>query len=286
MKIEKITARIGARISDVDMSQPLDAGSVAAIRKAFDDHLVLVFAGQKPMSNEAFLRMGRHFGEIEVPDFQTRASTCAEVMILDQTSPQGQGADNWHSDSTYLEDPPMATMLQAHMLPSAGGDTCFSSMYAAYEALSPPMQRFLEGLTSAHGPQRLIERTRAKALYTIPDSLAKRAPVSHPVIAVHPETGRRLLFVNSNWTLSIDGMSEPESQYLIDFLFEHIKSPEFQMRHRWSVGDVVIWDNRCAQHYAVADYTGERRLMHRIVVLGKTIRGVKDAPSTPASRAA
>jgi taurine dioxygenase len=278
MKVEKLTSRIGARVSDIDITQPLDDAAVAAIRQALLDNCVLFFTGQKLLEPEQYLRFGNYFGPVEIPEFQTRATVVPEVMILDQTDPKGQGSDSWHADNTYLEAPPMGTSLQACQLPPVGGDTLFANMHEAYEALSPAMQDFFSGLTAKHGTARLIERTRSKALYKLPDSLVNREPISHPIIAVHPETGRRLLFVNNNWSLSIDGLTKAESDHWLKFLLDHVKSPEFQVRHRWSVGDVAFWDNRCTQHYAVADYT-ERRLMQRIVISGTRPLGIGDAQS-------
>jgi taurine dioxygenase len=281
MKVEKVTSRIGAQVSDIDLSRPLDGATVGEIRTALLDNLVLFFVGQKPLSPEEHIRLARYFGEIDIPEFRTTASTHPEVMVLDQTAPKGQGSDSWHADNTYLDEPPMGALLQAHGLPPVGGDTLFASMYAAYEALSPAMQAFFEGMTAQHGTARIVARTREKGLYKIPDSLANRPPVSHPVIAAHPETGRRLLNVNNNWTLSLDGLSKAESDHWLQFLLDHVKSPEFQVRHRWSVGDMTFWDNRCVQHYAVADYT-ERRLMQRIVMSGSRPLAIGDAPQVEA----
>lgn len=281
MNVEKVTSRIGARVSGIDLTQPLDTATVAEIRAALLDNLVLFFVGQKPLDERQHIRLARYFGEIDVPEFKTAASTHAEVMVLDQVSPKGQGSDSWHADNTYLDEPPMGALLQAHILPPVGGDTLFASMYAAYEALSPAMQAFFEGMTAQHGTAKLVERTRAKALYKIPESLTNRPPVGHPVVAVHPETGRRLLNVNNNWTLSLDGLTKAESDHWLQFLLDHVKSPEFQVRHRWQVGDMVFWDNRCVQHYAVADYT-ERRLMQRIVMSGSRPLAAGDAPPAEA----
>jgi taurine dioxygenase len=285
MKVEKVTSRIGARVSGIDLAQPLDGSTVAAIRSALLDNVVLFFVGQNKLDPDQHIRLARYFGEIDIPEFKTRAPNHPEVMVLDQVDPKGQGSDSWHADNTYLEAPPMGALLQAHLLPPVGGDTCFASMYAAYEGLSPAMQSFFDGLTAQHGTAKLVERTRDKALYSIPDSLVNRPPVSHPIVAVHPETGRRLLNVNNNWTLSIDGLTKAESDHWLKFLLDHVKSPEFQVRHRWQVGDVTFWDNRCAQHYAVADYT-ERRVMQRIVMSGSRPLGIGEARPAPAAAAA
>ena len=281
MKVEKVTARIGARVSGIDLTQPLDETAIAEVRAALLDNLVLFFVEQRPLTPEQHIRLARHFAEIDIPEFRTTATVHPEVMVLDQVNPKGQGSDSWHADNTYLEEPPMGALLQAHQLPPIGGDTLFASMYAAYEALSPAMQAFFEGMTAKHGTAKLVERTKGKALYKIPDSLANREPFSHPVIAVHPETGRKLLNVNNNWTISLDGMTKAESDHWLQFLLDHVKSPEFQVRHRWSVGDMIFWDNRCVQHYAVADYT-ERRLMQRIVMSGSRPLAIGENPQLEA----
>jgi taurine dioxygenase len=263
MKVEQVTARIGAEVSGIDVSQPLDAATITAITKAFHAHSVLFFTGQRPLSPAEQANFARQFGEVEVDDFQTHASLLPEVMTLDQIAPKGQGSDHWHTDSTYHLAPPQGTMLQMHVLPGSGGDTLFASMYAAYELLSPPMQRLLEGLNAVHETYMLLERTRNSGLYAVPDSIAKAPPVTHPVVHVHPNTGRKSLNVNSQWTTRIEGMSKPESDMLLALLYEHVKSPEIQVRWRWQVGDIAFFDNLCTQHYAVADYD-TRRVMQRV----------------------
>jgi taurine dioxygenase len=167
----------------------------------------------------------------------------------------------------------MGGILQAHILPDIGGDTCFSSMYAAYDALSPPMKTMLEGLTARHSTARVLEITRARGNYSYDSSEDRQAPRSHPIVTVNPRTGRRRLFINSSYAVGIDGLTESESGHLLRFLFDHIKSPEFQMRYHWSVGDVAFWDNHAVQHYAVADYTA-RRVMQRVTLAGYRPAGV------------
>jgi taurine dioxygenase len=279
MKVKKLTSRIGAEVSGINVSRPLDAATISAITDAFHEHSVLFFTGQRILSAEEQLRFARRFGKIEVDDFQTHASAVPEVMILDQTQPKGQGADRWHADSTYHHLPPMGIMLQAHRLPDSGGDTCFAGMYAAYDLLSPPIQQMLDGLTAVHSTSPLIERTRGSGLYKIPENLAQRPPVSHPVIAIHPRTGRRMLNVNSQWTTRIEGLTTAESDALLGFLFEHVKSPEIQLRFRWREGDIAFLDNRSVQHYAVADYD-TRRVMQRIVLAGEPEELRKGPPKT------
>lgn len=274
--IEPATAAIGANVLGVDLAQPLDAETVATLRAALNTHLVLFFREQTMLSVDEHVRFGRYFGEIDLPLFRTKSSERPEVLVLDQVAPKGQGADSWHTDNTYMETPPMGSILQARMLPPVGGDTCFASMAAAYDALSPALQAFLEGLTATHSLEQMVERTKHVAGASLRDSLAQWPPVSHPVVRVHPESGRKLLFVNANWTVGIDGLKKEESDALLRFLLDHVKIPEFQVRLHWNPGDVAFWDNRAVQHYAVADYTS-RRMMQRVTIAGDRPFGVASA---------
>jgi taurine dioxygenase len=185
---------------------------------------------------------------------------------LDQVSPKGEGADRWHRDRTYLEAPPQGSILQCVQRPELGGDTCWASMYAAYDALSPTMQRFIDGLSARHGIDRLASYSK-KVSDTLGDRLKSWPSTIHPLVEVHPDTGRKALNVNANWTAEIVGMTQPESEALLTFLFDHVKSPEFHVRYSWQVNDVAFWDNRCCLHYAVADYTS-RRIMKRVALVG------------------
>jgi taurine dioxygenase len=267
ISIMPVTARIGADICGIDLSRELDPETVSTVRSALVHHLVLFFRDQPMLSVDEHVRFGRYFGEIDLPLFRTKSSERPEVLVLDQVAPKGEGADSWHADNTYMQTPPMGSILQARMLPEFGGDTCFSSMVAAYDALSPAMQRFLDGLTATHSLEQMVERTRHVAGTRLRDSLSAWPPVTHPVVRVHPESGRKMLNVNANWTQSIDGLTHEESGMLLNFLLAHVKSPEFQVRLHWNAGDVAFWDNRAVQHYAVADYTS-RRVMQRVTITG------------------
>jgi taurine dioxygenase len=274
--VDPLTAAIGAEIGGVDLSAELDADTVAALRQALVDHLVLFFRHQR-MTTDDHIRLARYFGDIDLPLFRTTSSPRPEVIVLDQVAPKGQGADSWHADNTYMESPPMGSILRAVVLPAVGGDTCFASMYAAYEALSSSMQAVLDGLGAVHSLEQMVERTKHVANATLRDSLDQWPPVVHPVVRVHPETGRKLLNVNANWTVAIDGFSQPESDALLGFLLAHLKNPEFQCRFHWSEGAVAFWDNRAVQHYAVADYT-TRRVMERVTIAGDRPVGPTWAP--------
>jgi taurine dioxygenase len=274
---EPLTSAIGATISGVDLSTDLDDTTVAALRQALLDHLVLFFRDQS-LTEDAHIRFAERFGPISIPAFRTDSTRRPEIIVLDQLAPKGEGADSWHADNTYMSEPPMASILRAVSLPALGGDTCFASMYAAYDALSPAMQEFLDGLSAVHSITVMVERTKHLGNAGLRASADQWPPVSHPVVRVHPETGRKLLNVNANWTVAIEGLTSAESDALLTFLFAHLRTPDFQCRFRWTEGSVAFWDNRVVQHYAVPDYI-ERRVMQRVTVAG-------DRPVGPRARSA
>ncbi len=266
MEVIPVTSAIGAEVRGVDLAEDLDDATVDGVRKALLDHLVLFFRGQR-LDDERHIRFAERFGPISVPTFTTGSSQRPEIIVLDQVAPRGEGADSWHADNTYMAEPPMASILRAVALPGIGGDTCFSSMYAAYESLSPALQGFLDGLTATHDIMVMVERTKHLANAGLRESARGWPPVVHPVVRVHPETGRKLLNVNANWTVRINELAEEESGALLTLLFRHLQRPEFVCRFQWTEGAVAFWDNRVVQHYAVPDYE-ERRVMHRVTVAG------------------
>jgi taurine dioxygenase len=264
--VTKLTPAIGAEIGGVDLSEPLDDGAVAAIRQALTDNLVIFFRNQKPLDDETHIRVGRHFGTLDLSEIQPTPRPNREVLVLDQVSPKGEGADRWHRDRTYLEAPPLGSILQCVQPPELGGDTCWASMYAAYDALSAPMQKFIDGLSARHGIDRLASYSR-KVSEHLGERLETWPSTIHPLVEVHPESGRKALNVNANWTADVVGLTKAESDMLLDFLFEHVKQPEFQVRYHWQINDVAFWDNRACLHYAVPDYTS-RRIMKRVALVG------------------
>jgi taurine dioxygenase len=280
MQIEKITNRIGARVSCIDLTQPLDAGEVAAVKQALDVHEVLFFTGQRKLTGEQHVRFARCFGEIAKNPFSTSASTMSEVITLDFVDPRDSNTDSWHSDGSFHEQPPAGAILQAHMLPAIGGDTCFASMAAAYDALLPALQRFFDGLTARHSLARMLARSATRSSYKFDAAVEAMPPAVHPLVTINPRTGRKRLYANSNYTIAIDGMNAAESDHWLAFLFDHVKSPEFQLRYRWSEGDVAFWDNHAVQHYAVADYA-TRRVMQRVTIEGDRPVGVNGGVGAP-----
>jgi taurine dioxygenase len=263
-----LTPTIGAEVEGVDLREPLDDGTVAALRQGLLTHLVLFFRDQD-VTVDQHRRFAACFGEIDRPPFQSAGTDDPELTILDLAAPKGMGADVWHADFTHRPEPPMGSVLRAVQLPSAGGDTCFASMYAAYDALSAPMRAFLDGLSAVHTLAITAERAkRTGPPVTLAEDAGGGYPTFvHPVVRVHPETGRKLLYVNANWTAAIDGLTDAESACLLQFLLQHVRSPEFQCRFRWEPNSIAFWDNRSVQHYAVADYS-ERRVMERFTIKG------------------
>src|SRR5262249_37299678 len=181
----------------------------------------------------------------------------------------------WHSDTAYLETPPMASMLIAREVPPAGGDTEFANMYLAYETLSPGMRRMLESLFAVNSSAAAdVSRTREDRIKDSARPEAQKEYVAtHPVVRVHPETGRKALYINVAHTVAFEGMTHEESAPLLQFLFRHQVRAELTCRFRWRAGSIALWDNRCAQHNAINDYQGHRRLMHRITLAGDTPKG-------------
>jgi taurine dioxygenase len=271
LTITPLTSVIGAEVSGVDLSQPLDPPTLGAVRQALLDHLVLFFRGQA-LTAEQHLRFSEQFGPV-IPGVAKRtADEVPGVTVLDQVAPRDQGTDTWHSDHLFTPEPPMATILRAVQLPSVGGDTCFASMYAAYEELTPPMQDLLDGLTAVNSPAPVIARVQNFGVYETDIVKEMHPPTVHPVVRVHPETGRKALWVCGNFTTRIVELSEIESRGLLAFLFEHIKSPQIQCRFHWEPNSVAFWDNRAVQHCGVPDYN-ERRVMQRTMVAGGPVEG-------------
>jgi taurine dioxygenase len=272
IQIRPITLAIGAEVTGVDLRQPLTDTDVACLRRALLDHLVLFFRDQD-VDDDQQLEFALRFGPMHVSPLQTVHQDAPEIVVLDQIHPVGEGADEWHSDNTFLADPPMGSILRAVQLPDLGGDTCFASMYAAYEALSPAMRALVDGLRAVHDITRPLQKAirDGHSSLDVAEMQEKCPPVEHNVVVTHPETGRRALFLNRNSTTHLVGLTDRENDVLLPFLFDHVRSPEFQCRFHWEQASIAFWDNRAVQHYAVADYR-ERRVMHRATIAGPVAR--------------
>ncbi len=265
-----IAGALGAELHGVDLADDLAVTTVQAIRQALLDHLVIFFRDQD-LPPDRFLALARCFGRaIEYP-FLKGIDGFPEIITVSKLPEETVNFGGvWHSDTTYLPEPPMATLLIAREVPEAGGDTLFANQYKAYDRLSDGMRALLAQQTGvASSAKADSSRTREDRIRSDGSAEARKLLIAeHPVVRTHPETGRRSLFVNRAHTVSFAGMTEEESAPLLEFLFNHQIRPEFTCRFRWEAGSLAIWDNRCAQHYAVNDYHGQRRVMHRITLAG------------------
>ena len=270
LTIEPIAGALGAEIGGVDLTRSLDEGVVVAIRKALLDHLVIFFRDQA-LSPTDLARLGRYFGMLgQYPFVQGLLDhpDVIEVKKLEHEKVNFGGI--WHSDTTYLDEPPMGSILHAVEVPASGGDTMFANMYMAYDALSPGMKRALAGLSGVSSSAKAdVSRTREDRIAANPGRKARENfEAVHPAVRTHPETGRKALYVNVAHTVRFDGMTEAESASILGFLFSHQIKPEFTCRFRWRLGSVAFWDNRASQHNPINDYHGQRRIMRRITIAG------------------
>jgi taurine dioxygenase len=271
--IRPVTSVIGAEISGVDLREPLSAADVEAIEQALIDHLVVFFRDQE-LTDAQQRDFAAQFGELEpfvlAPPANPDVPEMHALAFDNGAAALGSRVDSWHTDGTFMESPPLGTVLRAVELPAYGGDTCWANMYAAYEALSPALRELVEELDAEHDYMKVKYTTFDD--YDDPEAelrkLRARYPLwRHPIVRTHPVTKRKLLYVNRNYATRIVGLSERENEMLLPFLFDHVRDPLFQCRFRWQPGSVAFWDNRSTQHYGVPDYPG-RRVMHRIVIAG------------------
>jgi taurine dioxygenase len=270
LQIRPIAGALGAEISGVDLSAYLADATISAIRRAWLDHLVIFFRGQE-LPPERLLAFARHFGEVvEYPFIKGIEGFPMITPVVKLEHERVNFGGLWHSDTTYLEHPPMGTMLIAREVPPHGGDTLFANMYLAYETLSPGMRRLLDGLIVVNSSAKAdVTKTREDRLRdgAKPDARHEHEAL-HPVVRTHPETGKKALYVNPRHTVRFTDMTEAESAPMLNYLFTHQQRPEFTCRFRWEVGSLAFWDNRCAQHNPINDYHGWRRIMHRVTLAG------------------
>lgn len=270
MKIERVAGALGAEIQGVDLSVPLSDDQIAAIRRAFVEHQVIFFRDQS-LTPEQQLAFGRRFGPLNIHPYVAGMADHPEVMeIIKEPGDRINFGGGWHSDMSFLEVPAIGSILYAVELPAWGGDTLFASQAAAFEALSPGLQKTLEGLNAIHSAEREYAPSGPSAQkresMQISDAEGMAGRFSHPVVKVHPETGRKALYVNPAFTMQIDGWSRRESKPLLDYLFQHSRQEAFTCRLAWRPGTVAFWDNRSVWHYALNDYPGQRRHMRRVTV--------------------
>ena len=258
---------LGAEIRGVSLAEGVAEEQFQEIRRAFLDHQVLFFKEQQEIAPDKHVAFGRMFGELHAHPAAPTMDGHPEVFeIHAHKDSKIANGEFWHSDVSCDEMPPLGTMLQLHILPPSGGDTMFSDMYGAYETLSAPLRKMLEGLNATHAsehiyPGRYSDRGRKDSEIDCPSAV-------HPVVRTHPDTQRRALYVNRTFTTRINELSETESQQVLNLLFDHAEHIDFQIRYRWEKNDMAFWDNRCCMHRAIWDYWPEERKGRRVTVRG------------------
>lgn len=270
MQIKRLAGALGAEIHGVDLSKPLSDSSFAAIRDAFHDYQVIFFREQT-LSPEAHKVFGRRFGPLNIHPYVQGMPEHPEIMeIIKEPQDKLNFGGGWHSDMSFLERPSIGSILYALEVPDYGGDTLFASMTAAYDALSPGLKLTLEGLRAVHSASREYSAGGASASkrssMAIVEAEGDVGEFTHPVVKVHPVTGRKALYVNPAFTMKFEGWSARESRALLEYLFQHARYEGFTCRFRWEKGSMAFWDNRSVWHFALNDYPGRRRHMRRVTV--------------------
>ncbi len=268
--VTKLCGAAGAEIDGVDLSQAIDAETVAEIRRAFLENCVIAFRGQD-LAPERQIAFTEIFGKVEQhPLYRGNAiEGFPDILVLEHKAGQFINGKNdiWHSDITFSETPPLGSVLHCRAVWEGYADTMFANQYLAFEALSEPLKRLFDGMTAEYDAA-LLRTLNNSQNYNAPMG-AIPPPVVHPVVRTHPETGRKALFVNCAYTTRLLGVTAEESKRLLDFLYAHCTRPDFVYRHRWRVGDVVMFDNRCLLHYVVQDHPFDmHRRMHRTTASG------------------
>jgi len=265
IEIRKLTPNIGAEIVGVDLSQQLDDRQFQQVHGALMDHLVIFFRDQH-LSPERHKEFGRRFGKLHMhPAAPSLLPGHPEIFVIkaDEKSTYVAGED-WHSDVSCDEEPPMGSILSVTTVPpDGGGDTLFANMYLAFETLSEPIRKMLAGMTAIHDGERFY-----RGRYGVDDTGKTYPHAEHPVVRTHPVTRRQCLFVNRVFTTRIVGVEKNESSAILEMLHRHIETPEFSVRFRWQPNSVAFWDNRCTQHQALWDYYPNKRYGQRVTICG------------------
>jgi len=280
--VRKLSYGIGAEIVGADLSRAMSDADIAQIRQAWIENCILLIRGQD-ITPEQHIAFSARFGPLDdhAALYKYRHPQHAEIFIV-TTRPNADGSPsdtretgvNWHSDLSYTTRPAMGSLLHCLEIPEIGGDTMFTNMYRAYDSLSDGFKTLIEPLQAVHDYAWAIHDTEKGRNSATADAHKKvNPPVVQPVVRVHPETGRKLLYVNHSYTIGFDGLTEAESRPLLGYLLDHGHRPEFTCRFRWKVGSIALWDNRCTHHYPVNDYHGHRRVMHRITLAGDVPAG-------------
>ena len=269
LEIKPVAGALGAEIAGFDLRSELTDDSRLQLRKLLNEYQVIFFRDQD-ISPRQQREIALCFGPLQTHPAYETVEGFPEVTILESTAEKPTKIEAWHTDMTFREHPPLGTVLKSVICPPKGGDTMWSSMTAAYEGLSFQMQNFLEGLTAVHDFSWGFKESLAEpgGRERLADAVAANPPVRHPVIRTHPETGRKVIFVNSLFTTHIEGLRPSESDALLAFLYEHITTPEYTCRFHWEPNSLAIWDNRSTQHKPINDYFPAHRRMERITIDG------------------
>lgn len=270
MKLRALGPRIGAEVLELDMAGQLSAATLQELEVALVRHEALVLH-VPDMTPEQHLAIAHHFGEAEVHTFYPNLGKGFEqITVID--SKLGDRADMWHHDESFLPSPPIVTMTHARILPPTGGDTCWISMTSAYDALSPRMKQYLDGLSAWHDMNAPMTAALQHGIVTherYVEVVTQNRRHLHPMVRVHPVTGRKALYVSPTYVTHIDGLPQAESRAILAYLHAHCMQVEFLFKHRWTLGDMVIWDNRSVVHNAIMDYAPHQRRMHRASVFAR-----------------
>ena len=256
LDVRRQAGALGALITGVDLSRPVGDDTFNAIQDAFHEHMVVCIRGQAAMTPEDQLAFAARWGEISIHPYVPSIDGYPGIMRIYDPNPV---TVTWHADTTHAAKPPALTLLLARVLPPYGGDTMFANAALAYDHLSDGLRSSLDGMRAVHQGTELAASAGLDQ---------QSVTTTHPVVRTHPVTGRRALFVNGNYTSHFEGWTPEESRPLLEYLYTQVARPEFTYRHRWEVGDLVIWDNRCTQHAVVGDTGGAERTLHRVTIAG------------------
>ena len=272
LNVRPLTGALGAEIFGVDLSKNLSSELIQEIRNNFLQYSVIFFRDQD-LTPEQHLNFSKMFGPLVINPVYGNVDGYPEIMpVIKNEKDKYNIGDTWHSDMSYMSEPPLGSILYAREVPQVGGDTLWTNMYMAYEFLPTPLRNALDELNAIHSDSfltsRIEERNAGRSTKLVADPNRAELRATHPVIRTHDETKKRALYVNYPFTYSFEGMSREESLPLLNQLYAHATKPEFSCRFRWQKGSIAFWDNRCTMHYACNDYQGHRRVMNRTTIAG------------------
>jgi len=274
--VVRLGGNIGAEIRNVDLTSSLNDAQFKIVQDALVRHEVIVMREQD-ITLDQQMAFAKRFGELSIHPFSPNLDDKREVIVLDYSADNPPAlTDQWHADETFRSAPPALTMLRAKIVPEFGGDTLFASMTAAYTGLSERMKRYIHGLEASHDfkPWRHLFTSSEEHQSKLRELERQFPNPSHPIVRVHPVSGRRVINVNAQFTVRVKGMKDDEGQMLLRYLYSRAQTPEYQLRVKWQPNTIVMWDNRSTHHYAPHDYYPQRRTMERVTVSGDPVQGV------------